>query len=135
MPENYHVAACGQMRQDAPVEPGKLEREAVARVAGRPFGNSEIVADVERRQHRSGWNAERLDDEAAQGPGDQRHAEHEPQQRARGLFLLAICRIRSRPTATGEGWAHRAACFLARGCRSSRGGKWLSRHYVRRRWT
>ena len=52
------------------LERREAEREAVARIAVGPFRDDQIVADVERRQHRARRDVERRDDEAAEGPGE-----------------------------------------------------------------
>ena len=67
----------------------KGEGEAVARIAVRPFGDHQIVANVERRQHRARRDAERGDDEAPERPGGERQDEQEASSPALPGFAAA----------------------------------------------
>ena len=68
------VATLRQMREHPPAERRKAEGEAVARIAVGPFGDDQIVADVQRRKHRSRGDVEGLDDEAPERPGEHQRA-------------------------------------------------------------
>ncbi len=87
MAEDDDVAAIRQALEDAAREGGKAEQQAVARIAVRPFGDDEIVADEESREHRARGNAERRHDEAAEGPGEDRQDQDEANE-AEAAFAL-----------------------------------------------
>ena len=80
------IAAVRQMLENAAVERREAEREAVARIAVGPFGDEQIVPDVEGWDHRPGRDAERSDDKAPDRPGGQRENQQEAQKAAVAAF-------------------------------------------------
>ena len=122
----------GRLPRMRPSNGGKSQREAVARIAVGPFRDDQIIADVERRQHRSRRDAERRDDEAAEHPGDRMRAIRMKRSRLHALSRSRCCRqlAAGRCGVREIGAVHRPL-VSALAARSSRGGIWRAGHYVR----
>ena len=69
--EHRDIAAGGQGAEDAAGEQRRRERQGEARVAEAVFGDEEIVADQQCRDHRSGRDVERFEGDRADADGDQ----------------------------------------------------------------
>src|SRR5258705_298780 len=116
MAKHDDIAALRETAQYPAVERREAKRKAVARIAVRPFGDYQIVADVERRQHRRRRDAERSEDQAAYRPGKQDQGQDEPDEARRALLFGAFrsgCGLTR--AAAGEGRGRPAPHVGARG--------------------
>src|SRR5258705_6226086 len=121
MAKHDDIAALRETAQYPAVERREAKRKAVARIAVRPFGDYQIVADVERRQHRRRRDAERSEDQAAYRPGKQDQGQDEPDEARRALLFGAFrsgCGLTR--AAAGEGRDHPAP--VSTGGREGKGG-------------
>ena len=89
-PEDDDVAAVRQVGEQPASDRWKTKRKAVPREAIGPFCNDEIIADVERRQHRARWDIERLNDKAPERPGQNDKAHKEAREACRALRLVML---------------------------------------------
>lgn len=73
--EDDDVAAGGQAAEDAAGEQRRRERQREMAVAIGVFGDEQVVADQQRRDHRAAGDVERLERDGADADGDQHGVE------------------------------------------------------------
>ena len=125
-PEDDDIAAPWQCCEDSPADWREAEWEAVAGKPIGPFRNDKIVADIERRKHRSGRDIEGLNDKASERPSQNYQNKEETHEAPSALLLGVLCRA----TGAGRAGSHPFCCLASDGWRSSRGGIYRPCHYV-----
>ena len=125
------VPALGRMRQYLTAERRKAEWEAKTGKAIGPCGDNQIVPDVERWQHRSRGNVERLHDEAPERPRHN-HQEENEARRAPRIFRPWFLPASG---GSGRGWRVHVPRLFPRLARpSTRAGNCRGGHYVPAAW-
>src|SRR5206468_2946894 len=123
--EHDDVAARRETAENAPAERREAKRKAVARISVRPFGDHEVVADVERWQHGARGNAERRDEETPQRPGEDDQGEDEAGEAPRILSGRLFGSVGGRLIASAaESWPRHLAPLVSGQARKVKPG-WL----------
>ena len=132
----------GVAAEDAPVEVERVPNgKRIARIAVGPFGDEQIVADHQSRQHRARGDDERRDDEGCASSERDEEQEQEEAERRPTSSPSALRRLGARRRARGGGWRRRrrsiAPLSLGAAARSSAARHSPARRPKRRapRWT